>query len=85
METFNVVNIWCGVMNTNLETPGGLCPISTCTYKHKRTGECKYSQVSKLTNPDIPTLALILGHAVPTEDETKAIKTRLYQTIKEKL
>ena len=84
-NTHRLVNIWCVVENTNLETPEGLCPINSCSYKHKQTGECRYLIVSKLINPDIPTLALILGHDVPEEEEIKAIKTKLYQTIKESL
>lgn len=70
----------CVVINARLITP--VCPLSpgSCTWRHRKTGHCKYSSAFDSNPPSASTIAELVGEPPPSpatvQRITEAIKSK---------
>ena len=70
----------CVVIDAKLITPVCPLPSGSCTWKHRKTGVCKYSSAFDNNPPSAQTIAALVGERPPSE----AVVIRITETIKSK-
>lgn len=70
----------CVVINAKLITPVCPLPSGSCTWKHRKTGVCKYSSAFDGNPPSAQTIAALVGERPPSE----AVVIRITDSIKSK-
>lgn len=70
----------CVVIDAKLITPVCPLPSGSCTWKHRKSGLCKYSSAFDGNPPSAQTIAALVGEQPPSE----AVVIRITDSIKSK-
>jgi len=74
---------YCIVAQSELIVSNCPLPKGACFWKHRLSGQCKYSEAA--TRLGVPELALHVGLPAPTETQVQALKESLLAAIKTEL
>lgn len=77
------VGTFCVVIQQRLAVTNCPLPIGTCFWKHRVTGQCRYSE--NTTDMNIFDLAKLVGLPIPTEVHIIETKQRLLTAIQSEL